>query len=326
VKIGAKPPEHIHGALAVASARYAPRPMAAALQLSSVRDGVLELRVENLAARIRDVNADLREGKRRGGIHTARLVLFYNDTGWRELPGLFRRIFRLLPVRALHVDDAVNVLFSVAAQMQPRGAYVTRALQQVERPPRLDELAIRSSLLSASGFDYLQSFVSGLSVLDVSNNHLEGAALKSLSQWSEASAALQDLRFGGNRPTARGIHALARDGHFPKLARIDLSSCELGSASVRLLFEGALPAVTDLSLAKNAFGDEGAATIGDSPWIERLATLDVSECGIGEGGAHALANSPHLRSIGRLDVRGNEIGDRGRKLLRDRFGDRALSS
>lgn len=295
------------------------------MQLGSIQDGVLELRVENLAARIRDVNGDLREAKTLGGVHTARLVLRDNDTGWRELPGLFRGILRLLPVRALHVDDAVHIVYSLVPPLkEPRGAYVARALQRVDRPAKLEELAIRSSLLSATGFEYLESFLTGIAVLDVSDNALEGDALARLASWAGASASLQGLRFAGNRPTARGIHALANDGRFPVLARLDLSSCELGGASARRLVEGTLPAVTELSLAKNALGDEGAAAIGESPWSERLARLDVSACGIGETGAHALANSPHLRSIGWLDLRGNALGERGQKLLRDRFGDRVL--
>lgn len=292
--------------------------------MGSVLDGVLELRVENLAARIRDVNADLREAKRLGGIHTAKLVLRDNDVGWRELPGLFRRIFRLLRVRALHVENAVSIVWSNPVQAEPRGAYVTRALLRVERPAALEELAIRSSGLSSTGFEYLEAFLPGIAILDVSDNELDGAALGRLASWAGASASLQELRFSGNKPTARGIQALANDGRFPMLARLDLSACELGGASVRRLVEGTLPAVTDLSLAKNAFGDEGASEIGDAPWTERLARLDVSACGIGESGAHALANSPHLRSIGWLDVRGNALGDRGHKLLRDRFGDRVL--
>lgn len=295
----------------------------AALRMATLDEGVLVLRVEDLAAQIRDVNADLEETARAGGAHTARLHLLNNDRGWRDLPGLVRRIFRLLRVRALHVDDALDIRFGVAAMAEPRGDHVARALGQVERPAHVEELALRSSMLTGGGFERLEPFVRGLSRLDVSGNYLEDVALRLLSTWP-AAASLEALHFAGNKPTARGIHALASGGDFPGLARLDLSSCKLGAASVRRLTDGALPALTELSLAKNPCGDEGAAALAEAPWSERLARLDLSACGIADAGARLLSNSPHLRSIGLLDLRGNALGDRGRKRLHDRFGVRVL--
>lgn len=296
------------------------------LRRATVEDATLVLRVDDLQAQVREVNADLRVAAGIRPLTTVRLNLLYNDSGWRELPALFRRFFRLLPeVSALHVEDAFDIRFSNPVDADPRGDYVARSLGQVDRPARVTELALRESMLTGDGFERLEPFVLGIGSLDVRGNDLHDVALRLLSSWKDGMRSLERLRIDDNSLTARGIHALANDGRFPKLAELGLSKCGLGATSVRRLTEGALDAVTELALSDNAIGDEGAQVLAGAEWAARLERLELARCSIGDTGARALANAPGLQSIGLLDLRGNGMTDRGRKRLHDRFGARALT-
>lgn len=293
---------------------------------ATVEGGTLFLRVDDLRAQSKAVTADLRDAARIEGLARVSVNLLYNDTAWKELPALFRRIFRTLPaLSGLAIADAVVIRWSNPVRADPRGDYVARALGQVERPDGLSELALADSMLSGDGFERLEPFVAGIASLDVRGNDLHDVALRQLTSWKKGTAALERLRFDENSLTARGIHALVNEGNFPKLAELGLAKCGLGAASVRRIAEGALDAVTVLALSDNPVGDEGARVLAEAEWASRLERLELARCSIGDTGAKALANAPGLRSIGRLDLRGNGMTDRGRKLLHDRFRDRVLT-
>lgn len=296
----------------------------ATLRRSSLADGVLALRIDDLPAQLGDVNADLEDAARAGGVTTVELSLVYNNRGWRSLPPLFRRIFRLLPITALRVTDAVDIRFSIAVMGEPHGDDVARALGQVERPPRVRALALLNSMLTDDGFERLGPFLPGLARLDLDHNNLEDGTLRRIAG-HEGLDSLEHLTFRGNQPTPRGVRALASDGTFPVLAHLDLSKCKLVGESVRRLIGGNLAAVTELILAENPCGDEGATALAESEWSVNLERLDLSTCGIADAGALALAASPSLRSVGLLDLRGNTLTDAARKRLHDRFGSRVLT-
>lgn len=287
---------------------------------------MLVLRVDDLRAQVREVNADLREVQGIDPVRVVRLNLLYNDTGWRELPALFTRMFRLLRgVVALHVEDALVVRFSNPVTADARGDYVARALGQVERPARVAELSLRESMMTDAGFERLEPFVAGIASLDVSGNELQDVAARLLASWGKDTASLERLRLDDNTLTSRGVQALASDADLPKLSELGLAKCGLGAASVRRLVDGGLDAVTDLSLSDNPLGDEGAGLLAEGEWCSRLERLALARCGIGDAGVREIARSPSLRSIGVLDLRENEFTDRGRKALHDRFGARVLT-
>ena len=293
---------------------------------ATLEDGTLFLRVDDLRAQSRDVTADLRQAARIERLEMVKLNFLYNDSAWKDLPALFRRIFRTLPrIGGLAIADAVVVRWSNPVQADPRGDYVARALGQVERPAALTELMLVDSMLTGDGFERLEPFVAGIASLDVSGNDLHDAALRQLISWKKGTAALERLRFDDNSLTARGVHALVNDGSFPRLAELGLVKCGLGAASVRRITDGSLDAITALALSRNPIGDEGARVLAESEWCSRLERLELAGCSIGDSGAKALANAPALRSIGRLDLRGNGMTDRGRKVLHDRFRDRVLT-
>jgi hypothetical protein len=54
--------------------------------------------------------------------------------------------------------------------------------------------------------------------------------------------------------------------------------------------------------------------------LSSCTTLGLAESGLGTAGARALADSPYLDRLTSLDVRGNTIGNKARLSLRTRFG------
>lgn len=283
--------------------------------------GVLEVVVVDLRSEIGLLEGEIDAGQD-PSLRTARVVTLDTNPGWRELPRLFGILLRR-PITALHVvvgalPASEHRLFGTPM----RGDHVTRALGSVARPPQLEELWILAPGLGGGGLERLGMFASGLKRLGLRDNALTDTALQWLAD-SEGGASLEGLAFGGNRPTARGIRALA-NARLPALSHLGLWNCQLGVASVSRLVEGSLGSVTELSLASNPIGDDGVQVLAESAFSERLERLRLASCGIGDAGAKHLANSPSLRDVGLLDVRGNGFGERGQKLLLDRFGSRVL--
>lgn len=285
------------------------------LQRGSLTGGVLILPITEHPSQIDGVSADIETAKGLR-LHTVQVIMLATFTGWRELPGLFDRILEL-PVTAAHV-----ILGAEPGETSAAGDHLARALGRRPRPPHLEELWVTAAGLSAAGLERMTTLMAGLKRLSLRDNALPDGALQLLSA-GEQFASLEELSFGGNRPTARGIRALA-NARLPLLSRLGLSSCELGLASVSRLAEGSLAALTRISLSLNPIGDDGAQTLAESPFAEQLEHVELRRCGIGDVGAAHLANSPSLRDVGVLDLRGNEFGDRGRKLLQDRFGERSV--
>ena len=58
-------------------------------------------------------------------------------------------------------------------------------------------------------------------------------------------------------------------------------------------------------------GDEGAKALANSPHLQNLTSLDLSDNDIGVEGAIALTNSPHLQNLTNLNLKRNQIGDEG---------------
>jgi carbon storage regulator CsrA len=70
-------------------------------------------------------------------------------------------------------------------------------------------------------------------------------------------------------------------------------------------------------------GDGEATLLADSPHATSLRSLILRRGTIGDAGAGALAISPGLSGLATLDLVGNRIGEEGKTALRARFGERA---
>jgi carbon storage regulator CsrA len=77
-----------------------------------------------------------------------------------------------------------------------------------------------------------------------------------------------------------------------------------------------------LDLSGVSLGDEAAVALAGSPFLVGLDTLNLADNRIGEAGARALAASPHLASLPLLDLSRNPVGEGGAGALRARFGER----
>lgn len=289
-------------------------------RIAAFHDGVLEMRIQDLRSQHAALRADVAAAAALPGLRIARLAMVDMDRGWSELPGLLERVLAL-PISSLEIENAMLIQWSIAVTTVGRGDYVARALATLERPARIEAFALRGSLLGDAGLERLETFVAGIAQLDLAENELGDAGLATVAGWPEC-APLRALRFDRNRPTARGVAAVAA---LRALESLELRNCRLGAASVRRLGESMPPDLTRLALGANPLGDEGAEIVAESEWSGHLERLDLSACGITDAGARLLANTPLLRAIGELDLRGNRIDDLGRKLLHDRFGERVLT-
>jgi hypothetical protein len=108
---------------------------------------------------------------------------------------------------------------------------------------------------------------------------------------------LRHISFRGIDPGAAGVEALAAN---PTLSRL-----------------------RKLALFHNKLVDKAAAALAAAKHLTNLTHLDLHDNNIGDKGAAALAASEAFPNLTVLDLRQNpRLTDGGKKLLRDRFGDR----
>jgi carbon storage regulator CsrA len=84
-----------------------------------------------------------------------------------------------------------------------------------------------------------------------------------------------------------------------------------------------LARLAELDLSDQDLGDGEAALLAASPHAASLNALVLRRNQLGDAGAAALARSPHLTGLARLDLTGNRIGKKGARTLQDCFGGRA---
>jgi uncharacterized protein (TIGR02996 family) len=215
------------------------------------------------------------------------------------------------------------------------------------------------------GGSYRRGFVASATVRNLQTFRKHAAALF-------ATTPVEDVTFHGLTPsTARtlaalpalarvrgltvgpgagadGLRAILLSPHLAKLARLDLSRQDAGTAVVPILEVATLPDLTTLhlsfggfnlggtglgpagtwalaealhfprletlSLSGGAIGD-GAVALAATRGLSNLTTLNLSHNGITDAGATALATSPYLSRLATLDLGGNQIGAAGTAAL-----------
>jgi uncharacterized protein (TIGR02996 family) len=83
-----------------------------------------------------------------------------------------------------------------------------------------------------------------------------------------------------------------------------------------------LARLAEIDLAGMGLTDADAAALAASPHVSGLKALSLANNRISSAGARSLATSPHLADNIRLDLSRNSLGETGVRILRDRFGAR----
>ena len=128
---------------------------------------------------------------------------------------------------------------------------------------------------------------------------------------------LDELTLEGRRLPAvpARLAELFADPRVALLRSLSITQSELGVAAARALADAlgkTLARLRELSLDRNALGDEGAALL--APAAGRLATLHLTNAAIGDAGARALAQGQGA-TLRDLDLCFNAIGPAGATAL-----------
>lgn len=118
-------------------------------------------------------------------------------------------------------------------------------------------------------------------------------------------------------------------GHdaFLQVVELDLSPCRIDSFTMqRIASSSNLQNLTYLKVSyKNDFlwrakVGAGCKALAESPYLQNLQVLDMSDNFIGDRGAQHLVESSYLQNLTKLHLSRCGIGEEARELLRDRFG------
>lgn len=121
-----------------------------------------------------------------------------------------------------------------------------------------------------------------------------------------------DLHF--SRVTAEGVVSLVSNESVPGLRELDLEPSVVQEAEpfyddelIEILWSLALPNLTGLSLAHQAFTDVAAIVIANSPKLANLEYLNLRHSHLTDSGVEAVLASERLGSLQYLDVRNNAL-------------------
>lgn len=135
-------------------------------------------------------------------------------------------------------------------------------------------------------------------------------------QWTP----LREVRLLG---ASEFLHELADCPYLGRLARLDLSSNDLGNAGIQVLAVSPyLTGLRDLCLRGNHIDTAGAQALAASPYLTRLTTLDLSDNPIGAMSIQLVALSPYLGRERELYLHFDKIQHDAREALEERFGER----
>jgi uncharacterized protein (TIGR02996 family) len=177
---------------------------------------------------------------------------------------------------------------------------------------RLTWLATGTFSATAAGLAALgrASWLAGLRRLDLSHGE---ECLSGLAGWSPLphlhTLVVDDVHLG---PASRA--ALVRSRTFPRLARLSLSSCDLGMVGIKALGRQDWP-LTELRLDSAGLGTRGATALAGSRRMASLRSLDLADNAIEPRGVVALAGSPRLSRLRHLDLGKNQLGAGGLETL-----------
>jgi uncharacterized protein (TIGR02996 family) len=134
---------------------------------------------------------------------------------------------------------------------------------------------------------------------------------------AEALAGLVHLRIGGSWFNAEAARAFVKAFRLPALRELDLPRNNFGEAGMQAVVDGGVLAnIRKLGLVEcQSFGKGALRTFASSPTLARLEHLDLSGSRVGSAGAEALAACPFLTSLTTLVLDRNYIGDAGAAAL-----------
>ena len=148
--------------------------------------------------------------------------------------------------------------------------------------------------------------------LDLCHNRLgpDGAATLAASArlGGVRRLGLADTGLGGSGDTGGGLADLLR------VPALDLGGNGLGPADLKALLSA--PArgpvgLTHLDLSHNDLGEPGVRVLAESPVLAGLASLRLIGCNVTDEAAGVLAGSPYLDRLAELDLGNNPVGDVG---------------
>jgi uncharacterized protein (TIGR02996 family) len=97
-------------------------------------------------------------------------------------------------------------------------------------------------------------------------------------------------------------------GSFTRLEDLSLYSSELSAEGLKALVNSAsAPALTNLHIAGNRFGDAGIRHLVEAPGLTRLECLNVMSCGLTAESARLLAEWPGLRTVRWLQLGSGDV-------------------
>jgi uncharacterized protein (TIGR02996 family) len=148
-----------------------------------------------------------------------------------------------------------------------------------------------------------------LDVLELAENGIGAPELRSFVTARFAHLVALDLSC--NPLGQRGAEVLAKAGFAPRLGRLALSRCKLGSVGAAVLFMGRLGSLADLDVSFNDLGPDGAAAIAEDDSLAQLTALDLGFNHLELPGAEAIAAGDVLTSLVSLNLAGNRITQPG---------------
>jgi len=179
-----------------------------------------------------------------------------------------------------------------------------------------------------------------LASLNLDTNHLTGRGVALLAGATHL-AGVEHLSLHGNPIGYLGVTHLAEALFVGRLRTLRVSDCGLDDRALAALLGVDFPSVTELSLARNSFGEQAAGTLAGSRLLRRVHTLSVASCGIGRsvtgelgrlslpelgtlhigmnplgsGGVQVLFDGPLTSTVRHLDLGATELGDTGAEVV-----------
>lgn len=224
------------------------------------------------------------------------------------LPESGDELFRLAPIRRLHITDADEYTNLAQCSHLIR----IRALDLTSAP--LDHIR-------GTGDLFRSQYLADLEKLVVRGGGLDGEPF--------------DLE---------GMSFLVRSKYFTRLRVLDLGenlifqyldAAERHATSEILAGMGSFHSLAELRLDQLWMSESIIVELASQPWLSRIRRLDLHRNHAGDIGGRALAESPHLENIEHLDLRNNDgfdpetgasspMSDTVKRLLKRRFGKRVL--
>lgn len=159
------------------------------------------------------------------------------------------------------------------------------------------------------------SSLNSLTHLDLSDNFLGGMGLPTLLN-SPLINSLTHLDLSSNSLGREGVDIIAQSSSLRFLTELSLAGNGLDDVAVgRLAASKSHGRLKEINLSYNKITSEGIELMAQSPWLENLQRLYLSNGGpderLGPRGAAILANAPWFQNLTELVLCNQSLGDAG---------------